>query len=277
VKIASKIQESLAGLPTITHTETFDLDVQLLHWWNNLPPALKDYEPCSESLHTARTVMRWRFYNQRMLLYRPKLLSYAMRRVPFMSIRVEERNAILKCREIAEFTIQDISMATRLNQMIGWNGVWLLFQATMVPLIYLATRPANDDSVATFEACQAHVETAIMTLHRMKPYGHTAERSLEVVSAILEVCLQGTGEGSPDRSAEPLESQSISQLNEFDSYQPATRDRVWDWTVTSFENLPPESMWEYLSWGAQDMWPEVTGTGFENPAMSFFDSSGGSG
>ncbi|OQD80356.1 hypothetical protein PENANT_c036G05533 [Penicillium antarcticum] len=186
VKIASRIQESLAGLPTITHAETIDLDSQLLSWWNNLPLALKDYEPCSESLHTARTVMRWRFNNQRMLLYRPKLLSYAMRRVPFMSIREDERHAILKCREIAELSIQDISMAARLNQMIGWNGVWLLFQATMIPLIYLSTRSTNDDAVAKFEACKTQVETAIITLDRLKPYGHTAERTLEVVSAILE-------------------------------------------------------------------------------------------
>jgi hypothetical protein len=275
VKIASKIQESLAGLPTLTHTETFDLDSQLLQWWNNLPPALRDYEPCSESLYTARTVMRWRLYNQRMLLYRPKLLSYAMRRIPFMGIRVEERNAILKCREIAETTIQDISRAARLNQMIGWNGVWLLFQATMVPLVYLSTRPTNDDSVSVFEACKAQVETAILTLDRLKPYGHTAERSLEVVSGILEVCLQGAGVESPDTTANGLGSLNIPHVDEFNCYPPATRDRVWDWTVTSFENLPPESMWEYLSWGAQDMWPEVTGIGFENPAMSFFQPAGG--
>jgi hypothetical protein len=219
--------------------------------------------------------MRWRFYNQRMLLYRPKLLSYAMRRVPFMSIRVEERNAILKCREIAETTIQDISRAARLNQMIGWNGVWLLFQATMVPLIYLSTRPTNDDSVTAFEGCKTQVETAMLTLDRLRPYGHTAERSLEVVSGILEVCLQGTGVESPDTTAEGLGSQNIPHVDEFNCYAPATKDRVWDWTVTSFENLPPESMWEYLSWGAQDMWPEVTDTGLENPAMSFFQPTGG--
>ncbi|KAJ5775702.1 uncharacterized protein N7511_000713 [Penicillium nucicola] len=275
VKIASKIQESLAGLPTLTHAETFDLDSQLLQWWNNLPPALRDYEPCSESLHTARTVMRWRLYNQRMLLYRPMLLTYAMRRVPFMSIREDERNAILKCREIAERSIQDISMATKLNQMIGWNGVWLLFQATMVPLVYLSTRSKNDDSVTTFESCKTQVETAMLTLDRLKPYGHTAERTLEVVSAILEVCLQGSEANAPERAAESLETQDISHLNDFDCYPPTSADRVWDWTVTSFENIPPESMWEYLSWGAQDMWPGVTDVGFDNPAMSFFQSSEG--
>jgi hypothetical protein len=109
----------------------------------------------------------------------------------------------------------------------------------------------------------------------LKPYGHTAERSLEVVSGILEVCLQGAGVESPDTTAEGLGSQNFPHVDEFNCYPPATRDRVWDWTVTSFENLPPESMWEYLSWGAQDMWPEVTGIGFENPAMSFFQPTGG--
>lgn len=273
VKIASNIQELLAALPTLPNAQTLDMDSQLLQWWENLPPALRDYEPCPEPLYTARIVMRWRFYNQRMLLYRPKLLAYAMRKVPFMTIREEERNAILKCREIAELTIRDISTVTRMNQMIGWNGVWLLFQATMVPLIYLSTRPTNHDSLSVFEDCKKHVETSMLTLDNMKLYGHTAGRSLEVVSAILEVCLQGSENGSPHATSEDLYSQNIPHLNEFNSYQPTAQDRVSDWNVTSFENLSPESMWEYLSWGAQDAWPEFLGVGFENQAMPFFQST----
>lgn len=244
------------------------MDAQLLQWWDNLPPALRDYDPCPESLYTARTVMRWRLYNQRMLLYRPKLLSYAMRRVPFMAIRVEERNAILKCREIAEITIQDIYMATRLNHMIGWNGVWFLFQATMVPLIYLSTRPKNDDSVVSFESCQTQVETAMLTLDRMKPYGHTAQRSLEVISGIFEACLERSAVETPDTTTEGLGFQNISQMNAFDSCLPARQDQIWDWNVMSFENLPAQSMWEFLSWGAEDFRLGVPGLGLENQDIS---------
>jgi hypothetical protein len=37
--------------------------------------------------------------NQRILLYRPTLLSYAMRRVPYIALRSEERTAIEKVEE----------------------------------------------------------------------------------------------------------------------------------------------------------------------------------
>lgn len=274
IQISSKIQEALASTPMITPSEILSLDTELLQWWDNLPPALKDYEPCPESLHTARTVMHWRFHIQRMLLYRPRLLSYAMRRVPFMTIRVEERNAIIKCREIAEMAIQTISLATRLNQMIGWNGVWFLFQATMVPLVYLSTQSRDDDPDASFASCKAQVETAMLTLERMKPYGHTAQRSLEAISSILDACLVRSGAVETPDTTEHFGFQNISQLNGFDSEPPATRDRVLDWTMMSFENLPPQSMWEFLSWGTEDVWPDVSGLDVENQDFSIFQNPG---
>lgn len=265
-------------MPMITFAETLELDSKLLQWWENLPPALKDHEPCPESLYTARTVMHWRFHIQRMLLYRPKLLSYAMRRVPFITLRLEERNAILKCREIAETAIQKISMATRLNQMIGWNGVWFLFQAIMVPLVCLSTQLRDDDPDALSAACKTQVETAMVTLKRMKPYGHTAQRSLEVISSIFEACLVGTGaaEKPPDTTASCSGFQNISQLNGVDPDPPATQERVLDWTMMSFESLPPQSMWEFLSWGVEDLWPEVPSLEFENQDFSIFSNASSS-
>ncbi|KAJ5121104.1 uncharacterized protein N7515_009065 [Penicillium bovifimosum] len=274
VKIASKIHELLAALPILAHKEMLDMDTQLLEWWHDLPPVLKDYEPCPDSLYAVRTVMRWRFYNQRMLLYRPTLLNYAMRRVPFMAIRVEERTAIQKCHEIAALCIQDISSTTRVDQMVGWNAIWLLFQATMVPLICMAAGVADDDSGAMFEACKTQVETAILTLSRLRPYGHTAGRSLEVISGILEANLRST-------SAEPLgayrgrhSAQNSPLPNASNLGQPVARDRISDWTATSFETLSSQYMWEYLSWDHSDLWPEILDPIAQdgNMVMSLLDS-----
>ncbi|CAG8218273.1 unnamed protein product [Penicillium nalgiovense] len=282
VKIALKIQESLAALPTLSHAEMFDLDAQLVRWWSDLPPVLKDYEPCPESLYAVRTVMRWRFYNHRMLLYRPTLLNYAMRRIPFMAIRVEERTAIQKCQEIAAISIQDIFSTTKLNQMVGWNAVWMLFQATMVPLICLSAGVADHDSAASFEACKTQIETAMLTLGRMKPYGHTAGRSLEVISGILESNLRGPMAAPVDASADTLDPQNPQNFpppNAFNPGQQISRDRVADWTATSFETLSSQYMWEYLSWDHSNLWPEVfdLNTQNDNVAMSFLNSPGGNG
>ncbi|KAL3476536.1 fungal-specific transcription factor domain-containing protein [Aspergillus californicus] len=303
VKIAAKVQESLAALPTLTHTEMFALDAQLLQWWNNLPPVLKDYEPCPESIYAVRTVMQWRFHNQRMLLYRPTLLSYAMRNVPLMAIRVEERTAIQNCREIAATTIRDISMTTNLSQILGWNAVWLLFQATMVPLIILSagsstTTGSQGDDASSFspsssssssldlDACRAQIETAILTLDRLKPYAHTAERSREVVSSLLKANLAhthtgtdaagpfdaSTGGGGLDLHQTAPQGTSMLQQIPFQGLRAQDQDPGVDGSLnpgaTSFDNLPLQYMWEYLSWGVDDLWPG--GSGFSlNEAVSF--------
>jgi hypothetical protein len=163
--------------------------------------------------------------------------------------------------------------------MIGWNGVWFLFQATMVPLVSLSTKLRDDDPDALFESCKTQVETSMVTLERMKPYGHTAQRSLEVISSIFEACLGSTGalEKTPDTTAECLGFQNNSQLNGVDPNPPATQDRVLDWTMMSFESLPPQSMWEFLSWGVEDLWPEVSGLEFENQEFSIFSNASWSG
>lgn len=220
--------------------------------------------------------MRWRFYNQRMLLYRPRLLNYAMRQIPLIAMKDEERIAVQRCREIVEVAIEDISATTsmNMNQMIAWNAVWLLFQATMVPLIYLsvaAVATDNDDNDEDVEACKAQVQTAIATLDRMKPFGHTAERSLGMISSILETILhtpdQGVTASDPaTNDDENMETQNFPPI--LTDYQPITRDRVLDWTATtaattgapntSFENYSSQHMWEYLSWGENnDFWAEL--------------------
>ncbi|EED20184.1 C6 transcription factor, putative [Talaromyces stipitatus ATCC 10500] len=269
IRLASKIQDSLAALPTKTYSEMLTLDSQLVAWWNNLPPVLKDCSPCPESIWPVRTVMRWRFYNQRILLYRPSLLNYAMRQIPFVAVRDEERVVVQRCCEIAKMAIEDISGTTTstigMNQMIAWNAVWLVFQATMVPLIFLSTcstAAAATQDDGEVESCKVQVQTAISTLDRMRVYGHTAERSLEMISAILDTVL-GISTVRAYNSAglnENIESQNLPPMTE---HQPITRDRVLDWTAaattsSSFDNFSSQHMWEYLSWGeSNDLWPEL--------------------
>jgi hypothetical protein len=183
--------------PLTKHAEMSHLDSQLLDWYENLPSILKDHEPCSESILNTRTVMRWRYYNQRMLLYRPTLLSYAMRRVPYIALRSEERTAIERCREIADATIQDISSTAQSHQMSGWNATWLIYQATMVPLLGLFLNDATaSDPRASVQSCQSQVETAMMVLARLQLWSPTAKRTLEAVSRILEASKRGSDMGA---------------------------------------------------------------------------------
>ncbi|KAK3077468.1 hypothetical protein LTR53_020680, partial [Teratosphaeriaceae sp. CCFEE 6253] len=49
----------------------------------------------------------------------------------------EERVAVSKCRAIAGEAIKDIAATGREELIAGWNSVWLMYQAAMVPLVSL--------------------------------------------------------------------------------------------------------------------------------------------
>lgn len=267
-KIATQIQESLAAAPLVKHQEMSHSDAQLLEWWENLPPILKDHEPCTESISTVRTVMRWRYYNQRMLLYRPTLLSYAMRRVPYIALRAEERTAIQRCREVAEISIRNIAATAQLNQLCGWNAVWWTFQASLVPLVGLFLYdPTADDPRATIESCQAQVETAMTTLARMQSFGHTARRSLDALARIYEASKR-----NQDLASASTASGSLSSLypagRDMSNMFPAEPARMGislgenglaDPLTTPFVDDSGQYLWEYLSWSDNpNLWPGLS-------------------
>jgi hypothetical protein len=82
-KISTRIQDALADAPSIPYREMEYLDTQLVNWYERIPAMLKPDESFNDSIFLAGTTLRWRFQNQRMLLYRPALLSYAMSRIPY--------------------------------------------------------------------------------------------------------------------------------------------------------------------------------------------------
>jgi hypothetical protein len=270
-KIATQVQESLAAAPLVKHQEMAHADAQLLEWWDNLPSVLKDHEPCSESINTVRTVMRWRYYNQRILLYRPTLLSYAMRRVPYIALRSEERTAIEKCREVADESIRNIAATAQLNQLCGWNAVWWTFQASLVPLVGLFLNdPTANDPRASIESCQAQVEMAMMTLARMQSFGHTAKRSLDAISRIYEASKRGQDLGDPDSSASVLSSTNPYPAGRDMSVMfPAPEQGRGNVAMGENGFLDPlattpfaddsggQYLWEYLSWSDNNLWPGI--------------------
>ncbi|KAJ5951619.1 uncharacterized protein N7479_010032 [Penicillium vulpinum] len=268
-KIATQVQESLAAAPLVKHQEMAHADAQLLEWWDNLPSVLKDHEPCSESINTVRTVMRWRYYNQRILLYRPTLLSYAMRRVPYIALRLEERTAIEKCRAVAEESIRNIAATAQLNQLCGWNAVWWTFQASLVPLVGLFLNdPTVDDPRASVESCQAQVEMAMMTLARMGSFGHTAKRSLDAISCIYEASKRGQDLTDPPSSSSMLSGSYPAGRDTGLMFPPPEQGRsnmaigengfLDPLATTPFtDDSGGQYLWEYLSWSDNNLWPGV--------------------
>ncbi|GKZ24690.1 hypothetical protein AbraCBS73388_011684 [Aspergillus brasiliensis] len=260
-KIATQIQEVLAVAPLTKPHEMAHLDSQLLEWYDNLPYILKDHEPCSESIAITRTVMKWRYYNQRMLLYRPTLLSYAMRRVPYIVLRSEERTAIERCREIAEATIQDVAAKAQFHQMSGWNAVWLIFQAAMVPLLGLFLNDGTvDDPRATIEACQAQVETTMLVLERLEPWSPAAKSTLEAVSRIFEAGKRGhnvMGESHSIHSGSCLTTEDtlgVPPLQvDFGRAIPHETGFVDPFEPQFINDSAGQYLWDFLSWSDSNL------------------------
>ncbi|KAI1961415.1 hypothetical protein LOZ58_003269 [Ophidiomyces ophidiicola] len=274
-KIATLVGDTLAASPLVTYSEMVSLDHQLIDWYNNLPPLLKDRDPCSDTVSTTRTVMRWRYQSQRILLHRPVLLNYAIRRVPYIAVKAEERYAIEQCRIVADETIRDVASALRLNQMTGWNAVWLLFQATLVPLLGLFIADSTTTHpLGTPDNCRTQVEIAMAALSRLESWSPTARRTLEVVSTILEASQRPRTATTSSHCSEQqaptpstgaqLVSHSIDALGAvtstysmshvaavgpcFDGYQ----------GIGAYMDHSPQQMLDYITW-SDNMWPGTQG------------------
>jgi hypothetical protein len=115
----------MSAVTLIPFDEVVQLDSALVQWWEDLPSMLtKDSEETIPSfLKIPRLVMKWRYQNLRIILHRPYLLSFALRKISYDRLTAEEKVSIGKCRIIAAKTIEDISNECRQDVISAWNGV----------------------------------------------------------------------------------------------------------------------------------------------------------
>ncbi|RFU72834.1 fungal specific transcription factor domain-containing [Trichoderma arundinaceum] len=179
-KIATKIQDMLAVTPLLKTEDRNYLDSLLVDWFNNLPWLLRSTEPCVEPLHLSRCIMTWRYWNLRMLLYRPVLLTLASKgQLPTTE---QDVAAVEICQGAARETVDSISKGWMRQQMSGWNAVWFLYQAAMIPLVSLLWQPDNPSVVEW----RAQIESTLELFNAMQDWSLTARRSRDVVSRLLE-------------------------------------------------------------------------------------------
>jgi hypothetical protein len=184
-KIATQIQDMLAITPLLKEDDRCAMDSQLVNWYNNLPWLLRTSDPCAEPLYIARCIMKWRYQNLRMLLHRPVLLSIASSGMG-APVTEQDMSAIDTCREMAQATIDDIAREWTRNQMSGWNAVWFLYQAAMIPLVSIFWQ-WNSPHLAEW---QKQIETIIGLLDAMEEWSLAARRSREVVWRMYEASRQ---------------------------------------------------------------------------------------
>jgi len=186
--LATKVQHRFAQVPPLTTSEMQAFDLSVLAWHDDLPSCLPDSCSCPPRLLSAQYIMQNRYHNLRLLIYRPILLSYAKRAVPFTSLHIDEQAAVQECRSIACTAIEQTEAMMQMpSKLRVWSGVWYLYQASMVILLSIIVDPEHVET-CNWRGC---VEKALELFARMASWSLAAERSKLVVSAIYEAC--GTG------------------------------------------------------------------------------------
>lgn len=150
-----------------------------------------------------------------MLMYRPFLLASTLRRAPNANLSAEEKVAVSRCRASAG---HDINTNCADSVVAGRTGVWLNFQAVMVPLVSLFGSPSHSStnpfyephgdrhlntteiSVSGSESASSattasdgyeeqwrlQIEMAIAFFDRMRPWCFTAAKNKEIVERLYQ-------------------------------------------------------------------------------------------
>src|SRR5271156_1413512 len=95
--ISTRMEDALAISPIIPESELAALDNSFVDWFRNssvqnTTPLPRPQE--SPGLTVAKNVMRWRYLASRVILHRPILLLYAMRRIQFSALPPKKKTAV---------------------------------------------------------------------------------------------------------------------------------------------------------------------------------------
>ncbi|KAI5272131.1 putative beta-mannosidase [Aureobasidium subglaciale] len=295
-RIATQIQDALCATPILPFDELNRLDRELLQWHTDLPASLKldastngnsqqsskTHPDAAGILRTTSMIMHWRYQNLRLLLHRPYLLATALRSGSDATLSAEEKVGVGRCRAVAARTISDISSMCPEDLLAGWNGVWFMYQAVMVPLVCAfsslgksQSRPMDETQSETdgrekasdkartrdqtgLQEWQAQIEQALQYFERMTHWSTTAKKSRDVVSRLYEASKHLADQDFRSRfSAQDQFLRATNQPQNLDSVatNQEVNENTLDHTQTSMptSNLLTEDIWGLSPNGAAAM------------------------
>lgn len=119
----------------------------------------------------------------RILIHRAVVLDTTARQVPLSNLGLDEQRMVKKCRELAAESILNIKSQWRPNKISGWNAVWFLFQACLVPLMALAIEPADSEG---YQEWQGLVRTGIILCEKMERWSLVGRKTKSVLENLFE-------------------------------------------------------------------------------------------
>lgn len=183
-----RILEQIEAIYVRTSSPTFEevshFDNELLTWFENCPPYMKDIELVPDSSKDAMLCIKWEYFSARVMLFRTFLLRAALSRKRVDQLPMNPRFATENCRAVARDAINTICDDWRPYKISCWSAVWYLFQVTLVPLVTLFSEDRHNPTI--LRECRSLVEKSILHFERMRQWGHTAEQSGRVMRYLYD-------------------------------------------------------------------------------------------
>ncbi|KAK0123818.1 lactose regulatory protein lac9 and GAL4-like protein [Cadophora gregata] len=158
----NQLYQRLISTPGPTSSELLGLQAPLVTWQRSIPAYFQVHSPelqANDAFILARYRLSWRTWNLRIILFRPTVLRWATHlwaTGPQKNLAADEADEKCRmlCLESARDTIASISeyMAGNLTSRLGsWYMLYFLFQAGLIPVIFLITMPTHPSAQSWLE------------------------------------------------------------------------------------------------------------------------------
>ncbi|KAL4904290.1 hypothetical protein BDW74DRAFT_178870 [Aspergillus multicolor] len=221
----SAIYSKIISHPLPSAAELLQLDDTFIGGWlADLPPYFAESATQPPKFALAHAILRWRYRNFRILMYRPFLVGQIMTRARAHAVNSHGQVqpdvglAIDRCLATAAEAVDLIctfwlTETNQRNMMACWYGLYFLFQAILIPVICLR----NDPQSPLAQGWRTQIIQAVEVLESMALMNPSARRCLGVIRELCGAYLQPgpapeLGEVNLDGAWRPTEESPQTQL-----------------------------------------------------------------
>ncbi|KZF22424.1 hypothetical protein L228DRAFT_152596 [Xylona heveae TC161] len=215
-KLANPIYTQLLAKPACSAERLSEFDQMIEAAMNNLPEYLKEDHISSlstEWLQFNATRLIWRFRNFRILINRPIVMRWAIRRASRRQSEhgtpeeegeedhsSAEQRARLACLENAHSTIisvRDFTLSPQASTLMAiWYAMYFLFQASIIPCIFICAAPESPDMPSWLHDVQIAREVLNAHNHAASNTNTRLRLASKFIAVINRLC--ATLEGNHD-------------------------------------------------------------------------------
>ncbi|KAJ5096398.1 hypothetical protein NUU61_005754 [Penicillium alfredii] len=193
-----EIYSKIISSPFPSPSDLLDMDDKLIGCWlRDIPHFFQESALQEPRFRLCHSILRWRYRNFRILMYRPFLVSRLMIRLGQGNTQDSDARTdivVQRCLDAARESVELISIfwsQEQQNMMACWYGLYFLFQAVLIPVICLRNDPNGSLAVGWRE----QIYQAMSILESMARLNPTALRCLSVIRDRCGIYLDPSTDG----------------------------------------------------------------------------------